>query len=280
LPSGRASRARACCDRTRCIPTAAAATRSSTRACPADAAGGAFYDAGDSFDRYREAAAPGPESANHVMEEPAVTEALGDPRGLRVVELGCGDGAFGRRLLDAGCASYLGIDGSDRMVAAARVALAGTAGEIRQEPIEGMTLTPAAFDLVVSRMALHYVADLDAALAACHACLAPAGRILLTVTHPVITSHDARPDTEQRRGNWVVDDYFTPGPREQRWLGGRVLWHHRTVEDHVASLIRAGFELTRLSECPPRPERFGDDAAELARRRRIPLFLLLAAARR
>jgi hypothetical protein len=58
-----------------------------------------------------------------------------------------------------------------------------------------------------------------------------------------------------------------------------VVWHHRTVEQYVASFQRAGFRLTALSECPPRPERFGDDVEELARRRRIPLFLLLAGAR-
>jgi hypothetical protein len=95
--------------------------------------------------------------------------------------------------------------------------------------------------------------------------------------HPVITSHDARASTDEPRTSWVVDDYFTPGPREQQWLGGRTTWHHRTVEDHVAALLGAGFTLTALRECAPRPERF-DSAAELARRRRIPLFLLVAGA--
>lgn len=58
-----------------------------------------------------------------------------------------------------------------------------------------------------------------------------------------------------------------------------MVWHHRTVEQYVASFQRAGFGLTALSECPPRAERFGDDLEELARRRRIPLFLLLAGER-
>ena len=56
-------------------------------------------------------------------------------------------------------------------------------------------------------------------------------------------------------------------------------WHHRTVGEYVTSFLGAGFTLTALSECAPRPERFAGDAAELTRRSRIPLFLLLAGTR-
>jgi SAM-dependent methyltransferase len=238
--------------------------------------GGAFYDEGDVFDSYRSAVAPGPWSANFVMEEPALLDAVGDVRGLRILDLGCGDAAIGRRLLDAGCRGYLGIDASARMTEAARTALRGTAGQARCGAIERFSAPADSFDLVISRVALHYVEDLDAALSACRGCLAREGRMVFTVVHPVITSHDARPDSEEPRTSWVVDDYFEPGPRHQDWLGTRVAWHHRTVEQYVASFQRAGFTLTALSECPPRPERFAGNADELARRRRIPLFLLLA----
>jgi hypothetical protein len=53
-----------------------------------------------------------------------------------------------------------------------------------------------------------------------------------------------------------------------------VIWHHRTVEDHVVALQRAGFTLSGLSEAEPETVRFEGDDAEHARRRRIPLFLL------
>lgn len=238
--------------------------------------GGALYDAGELFRRYRSAVHPGPSSANFVMEEPALLEALGDAAGLRVLDLGCGDAAIGRTLLEAGCSGYLGLDVSARMIEAARDALAGTVGQARRVAIERFSAPTASFDLVISRVALHYVEDLDAALAACRACLVPGGRMVFTVVHPVITSHDARGGNDEERTSWVVDDYFSAGPREQDWLGGQVVWHHRTIEQYVASFQRAGFRLTTLSECPPRRERFGDDQAECGRRMRIPLFLLLA----
>jgi SAM-dependent methyltransferase len=132
--------------------------------------------------------------------------------------------------------------------------------------------------LIISRLALHYVEDLGGVLKACHACLAPDGRVVFTVVHPVISSHDARASTDLARAQWVVDDYFVRGPREQDWLGGKVLWHHRTVEDYVAALQGAGFALTGLRECAPEERLFGSEA-ELVRRRRIPMFLLLAGTR-
>jgi SAM-dependent methyltransferase len=238
-----------------------------------------FYDAGDVFDRYRSAVHPGPASANFVMEEPAVLDAVGDVFGLRILDLGCGDAAIGRRLLEAGCRGYVGIDASARMIEAADAALHGTAGEARRDTIERFSAPADSFDLVISRLALHYVEDLDATLAACRACLSSGGRMVFTVVHPVVTSHDAGSPGDEQRASWVVDDYFNEAPRELDWLGGRVVWHHRTVEQYVATFQRAGFRLTALSECPPRPERFADDREELARRRRVPLFLLLAGER-
>ena len=235
-----------------------------------------FYDRPGVLERYRDATS-GVSDPKDVMEEPALLEEIGDPRGLRVVDLGCGDAAIGRTLLAAGCERYLGIDASDRMIEAARETLRGTPGEVVRGDIAGFSAPPGTFDLVLSRLALHYVADLDGVLAATRACLAPSGRIVFSTVHPVMTSNDPREDPEALMTDWVVDGYFETGPRERRWLGETVVWHHRTVEDHLAALRRAGFELTSLRECPPRRERFGGDEAEYARRCRIPRFLLLAA---
>jgi SAM-dependent methyltransferase len=214
------------------------------------------------------------------MEEPALMAELGSVAGLRVLDLGCGDAAIGRALLEAGCASYVGIDGSKRMVGAARASLAGSAGEVLQADIEDFRAEPGGFDLVVSRMALHYVEDLSPVMRACRDALTPGGRLIFTVTHPLITSHDPRATGSEPRQSWVVDDYFVTGPRRVRWFGTHTTWHHRTIEDYVRELREAGFALRNLRECPPDRARFEiRDEAEYKRRLRIPLILLLAAER-
>ena len=235
-----------------------------------------FYDRPGVLERYGEATA-GVSDPRLVMEEPALLEEIGDPRGLRIADLGCGDAAIGRTLLEAGARRAIsastpprGWSRPPRRRCAARPARSCAAD------VAGWSAPPGSFDLVVSRLALHYVEDLGGVLAAARGALAPGGRIVFSTVHPVMTSNDPREDPDALMTDWVVDDYFAPGPRERRWLGETAVWHHRTVEDHVAALWRAGFELTALRECPPRRERFGGDEAEYARRRRIPRFLLLA----
>ncbi len=239
--------------------------------------GGAFYDQRGVFDRYRQHQR-WRLNPSLIMEEPALLDVLGPVVGARVVDLGCGQAAIGPVLLAAGCVRYLGIDGSQRMVAAARTTLRDTIAEAERCDIEAFDAAPGSFDLVLSRMALHYVEDLDPVFARAREWLSPGGRIIFSVVHPVISSHDARSSTDEQRSNWIVDDYFDLGPRTQNWLGGSVTWHHRTIEDYFAHLHRAGFALTALRECPPRADRF-DDPREYARRRRIPLVLLLAGTR-
>ena len=213
---------------------------------------------------------------NTLMEEPAVLEALGDIREARVLDLGCGSAETGLILLRSGCQSYHGVDSSTRMVERARATLGGTSGTVTLCPIEHFKATPNSFDLVLSRLALHHVEHIDSVLESSHQWLADVGRLVFTVPHPVITSHDAREATIVQRTHWVVDNYFEAGARPQQWMGGKVIWFHRTIEEYVRALQVAGFRLSHLGECTPRPEYFPNDQTEYRRRRRIPLFLLLA----
>ena len=163
------------------------------------------------------------------------------------------------------------------MVSAARAALAGVPGaRIEQAAIESFTAEPSSFDVIVSRLALHYVANLDSVLSACASALVSGGRLVFSVVHPLITSHEAVHAREQPRTSWLVDDYFKHGPRRREWFDSVVTWQHRTVEDYLTATLQAGFTVTALSECRPVRDRFGDNQAEFTRRCRVPLFLLLA----
>lgn len=178
-------------------------------------------------------------------------------------------------MLAAGARSYLGLDSSNRMVEQAGRTLAGTAGHVDLVDIEDFVADADSVDLVTARLSLHYVADLDRVLAVCARALAPGGRLIVTVVHPVITSYDNLPAGP--RTTWTVDDHFQPGPRIRAWMGSQVTWHHRTLESYFAAITRAGLTVTSLRECEPDAARFDGDTDELTRRRRVPLFLLLNA---
>ncbi|MEZ4726784.1 MAG: class I SAM-dependent methyltransferase [Caldilineaceae bacterium] len=200
-------------------------------------------------------------------------------QGLRILDLGCGDAGFGCEALSQGCASYLGLEGSQKMAALGRQTLAGTAGRVIHTTMEGWAYPLEQFDLVVSRMALHYIADLPALFAQVQRTLTSGGRFVFSVEHPVITSCSAaRPDGEGKRQGWLVDDYFNTGPRVVKWLGNEVVKVHRTVEDYFLTLQAAGFMVEALREARPRREYFADQA-EYERRQRIPLMLFLVGQR-
>ena len=216
-----------------------------------------------------------PESPNETLERPIINEMVGEVRGLDVLDLGCGDGLYGGELLDAGCRSYTGVEAAQTMAAAAATQLPGGAAQIVHDTIEAWSFPKAHFDLVVSRLALHYVADLETTLRRVHHALRPGGRLVFSVVHPVITSSDKSRASGGKRLDWIVDDYFVPGPRSVYFMGDQVEQHHRTVEEIFGAVQRSGFVVEQLRESRPRPEEFSDDAL-YARRQRIPLFLFFA----
>lgn len=135
-----------------------------------------FYDRPGVAERYGVHRHSGVSSPNFVMEEPALLAELGEVAGLHVLDLGCGDAALGAMLLEQGSASYLGIDGSREMVSRAEETLQDARGTVALQNMEELSLPARSVDLVVSRMALHYLEDLDAVLRSCRAALRPGGR--------------------------------------------------------------------------------------------------------
>jgi SAM-dependent methyltransferase len=237
--------------------------------------GPALYEQASVLDEYF-AARPAGESPVETMELPALWRAIGDVRGLAVLDLGCGDGWLGAALRDRGCSRYTGVDGSAAMVDRAWRRLGP--GAVCHQRLEELDLEARGFDLAVSSKVLHYVEHLVAVLQRAAEHLRPGGRLVYTHEHPVITSFEAR-DPGGTRQAWTVDGYFRPGAREVSFLGAPVVKDHRTFEQHLAAVAGAGLELIGLSECAPVRERFGDRADEYERRLRIPLFLLVSTRR-
>jgi SAM-dependent methyltransferase len=236
--------------------------------------GSAFFDDETVFAQYLQGRHR-TDSPNETLEKPVLLELLGDVAGLRVLDLGCGDAALGQDVLARGAHQYVGVEGSGRMAELARQTLAGTTGEINHSPIEHWNYPPRAFDRVVARLVLHYVAEIAPVFGQIYQTLTPGGLFVFSVEHPVISSCDRGWPTGTLRQDWIVDDYFETGLRITAWLGGQVRKFHRTVEDYFVTLQAAGFTVESLRESRPQRERFVDEATYI-RRKRIPLFLFLA----
>lgn len=236
-----------------------------------------FYDEESVFAAYMQRRQRS-DSPNETLEKPILTDMLGDVRGKAVLDLGCGDGAFGVELLAAGCQSYTGLEASTRMVDLAQKNLSAVGGTVHQERIEMWQYPPSAFDLVISRLALHYVSEFEQTSQQIYQTLKPSGCFVFSVEHPVITSSNQAIAETGIRQYWIVDDYFALGERNLSWMGSQVIKYHRTIEAYFLGLQKAGLVVESLRESSPKPELFTDEAL-YARRRRIPLFLLMKARR-
>ncbi|MGK9234880.1 class I SAM-dependent methyltransferase [Inquilinus limosus] len=217
---------------------------------------------------------------NAVLEQPALARLLpASLAGLRILDLGCGFGDFARAARARGAASVLAIDVSAKMLAEARRRTEDPAIRYEHAAIETLAVEKGAFDLTVSSLALHYVADYPAAVRKIAAALAPGGRFAFSVEHPICTAlgggqwHRDEAGTEL---HWPVDRYGEEGRRDTRWFVDGVVKYHRTVAGYVNGLIDAGLTLARLEEPEAEPAAL-QARPELALQRRRPPFLLLAA---
>jgi cyclopropane fatty-acyl-phospholipid synthase-like methyltransferase len=202
-------------------------------------------------------------------------ELLGSVGGKRILDLGCGDAEIGVELLQQGGTSYLGLEGSENMARVAADNLEGMAGQVQQSSMEEWVPQPEQYDLVISRFALHYIADLASVFKKVHHSLAPGGNFVFSVQHPVLTSSAKSAEGSGRRTDWIVDDYFNQGERAEPWIGKKVIKFHRTVEEYFQLLLHAGFKVDDLREGTPKAENFTSQE-EYERRMRIPLVLMFS----
>lgn len=184
------------------------------------------------------------EGLDAVYEWPAFQRSLPAPlTGRRVLDLGCGMGYFAREARARGARQVVGVDLSQRMLRRAE--------EYGNDPgityvlssLEAYEPEEAAFNLVVSMLALHYIADYRVIVERVARCLMPGGRFALSVEHPIYTANGTGAWNMAADGSlkdWPVDRYRDEGERRRHWFVNDVLRYHRTVETYVNTLLDAG----------------------------------------
>jgi ubiquinone/menaquinone biosynthesis C-methylase UbiE len=198
------------------------------------------------------------------LNNPAFFEMVGDVRGKTLLDAGCGEG-YNTRLLARAGARVTGIDLSLRMIELAREEENRGPLDIRYEVASFSDLSlfgDAAFDAVISTMALMDGSDLEGALREFHRVLPPGGDLFFSITHPCFMTrgYNWLRDNEGNKARLLVSDYFDDEPWLERWQFERapegtapfaIPVFPRTISDYVNSLVAAGFILREIRE--PRP---------------------------
>lgn len=216
-----------------------------------------------------------PDSPNNAIEGPILTALLGDIKGMAILDLGSGDGGYGKELLLNGAQKYTAVEGSPAMMALASENLAGLNAELHLTAMENFRFAENSSDIVISRMAMHYIENLDKLLSSIKSALKKDGKFIFSVQHPLTTSSFKSKSAGERKGDWIVDDYFQQGRRDEPWMGKTIIKYHRTIETYFTLLSKAGFLVEALQEGEPVEENF-TSSEEYERRKRIPVVLVFS----
>ena len=204
---------------------------------------------------------------------------LPDFAGRDVLDLGCGYGWHCAYAAEHGARSVLGLDISGKMLEVARGHHAASVIEYRRMAMEDADFADGSFDVVLSSLAFHYVADFGALVRKIVRWLRPGGDFVFSCEHPVFTAEGSQDWYRDEQGNilhFPVDNYYIEGRRQAVFLGERVTKYHRTLTSYVGALLSGGFTLTGLAEPQPPQEMIGT-VPGMADELRRPMMLILSA---
>ncbi|MCC8194493.1 MAG: class I SAM-dependent methyltransferase [Deltaproteobacteria bacterium] len=212
-------------------------------------------------------------------EWPVLRKLLPPLEEKRVLDLGCGFGWHCRYAAEQGATSVVGVDLSEKMLDRARKETPFPNVTYIRSGIEDFAFGSGVYDVVISSLALHYVASFVAVCRQVRRSLSPGGKFVFSVEHPVFTAQGAQDwhyDGNGKRCHWPVDDYFDEGPREAVFLGEKVSKYHKTLTTYINGLLDADFSITALVEPEPSPDLVAS-LPDMRDELRRPMMLILAA---
>ena len=200
-------------------------------------------------------------------------KAIGDVSGLRVLDLGCGEGRFARMLAKGG-AKVTAVDSCEEFIEFARahrvrdeVYVVGDIEDLRE-------FANGSFDVVVSYVSLVDTLNFEKAVAEAYRVLAEDGLFLVCNLQPMCTAANGwSKDEGNRKLHFKLDNYFDEGPREMRMFGGSVTNFHRTLSTYVDCFVESGFTVQRILEPKPSPEQVAR-CPDIDDNLRVPYFMI------
>ena len=234
---------------------------------------------------------------------PGTLRLLGQPEGMRILDVACGQGVLCRAAAKLG-AEVVGVDSSPSLIDSARRLSKSPPHGIAEPHFVvgdarnlGSLRLPGEFDAAICVMALMNIEPLGPVLDGIAAQLKHGAPFVAVMLHPAFRAPgqtswgwSAPSETAARAANGVqfrrVDGYLSPGVSEivmnpgTTARGGEAvttLTYHRPLQTYVRALAEAGLLIDALEEWPSlRQSQPGTRAqAENRARREIPMFLAI-----
>ena len=210
---------------------------------------------------------------------PWTLELLGDISGLKILDLGCGEGGYSRKMAERG-ADVTAVDCSemaiDYAISAAEEEKLDITHLVRNSN-ELYGIADHAFDIVLCAMMMMDVEDLNGTLKEISRVLKVQGKVFISILHPCF-----KPPIEH---HWlkengvpqvVVKNYFNPTEWEGKIAGIEqpLIYRHKTLSDYVKIFAQNGFYISDMNEPIPTEEQTAK-SPRIEWLTRIPMYLFM-----
>ncbi len=227
-----------------------------------------------------------PSSLSDFTARPFVFDACGALDGRSVLDLGCGEGYCARELKRRGAGYYLGLDLSEKMIAAAQAQESVDGLGIEYKTTNVVDYEPGrAFDLCVAVFLFNYlrVEEMRQVFAMVHRTLQRNGQFVFSVPHPFfpfVYSEQAQPfyfDSSGKNYFKDVDHQFEGQIWKRNGEPLHVQCVHKTIGDYFDGLVEAGFtNMPHVKELTVTPELAHQDAKFFSPLLNQPLHMLFS----
>ncbi len=197
------------------------------------------------------------EPNRELLLDPVMLDLCGDVIGLRVLDDGCGEGRFSRKLAAAG-AEVLSLDLTRGMVEAARSRQVPGQQVVRGNG-ECLPLASGSFDLVVSYVVLVDIPGYREAISEIARVLRPGGRAVVANVSFMSVANAWVRDEEGKRLHYPMDHYLEQRPVRLKWAGIEIVNWHRPLSAYMAVYLGAGLVLRDFIEPMPADDSLRDD---------------------
>lgn len=194
-------------------------------------------------------------NANSLIEIPAMKSLLPNLTNKKVLDLGCGMGEMCKYYISQGASYVYGIDLSQNMIDYAvnhnnhpNI----TYNVMALEHISGITEK---FDVVISSLTFHYIADYNKLINDIKNLLTPNGVLVFSMEHPLTTATQLPKDNSvskyveiNNERYYMLNGYNNPGKRVKAWYEDDVIKYHRNFETIINGLTENGFVIQKILE--------------------------------
>jgi SAM-dependent methyltransferase len=199
------------------------------------------------------------------LTDPAMLQTIGDPRGLDVLDAGCGEGYLSRVLARQG-AVVRGIDSSKRLIEAANQENRGKELLVSFDVgrVDDLPYKDDSFDLIVANHLMNDLKDPGIAIGEFARVLRSGGRLIILMLHPCF--YNKHTERNQSTNGLIASSYFEPRSIEQNFEvdgitspAANTAWFH-PLEYYTEQLRESKFSICSLTEPHPSSDQVESDS--------------------